>query len=144
MKVLTLWQPYAQAIVLGLKKYETRSWATRHRGRIAIHCSIKPLGKEYKKLSDKYGITDKLEYGKIIVICDLKDCILMTDEFIKGQTQTELDFGDWRVGRYAWKFNIVKILQNPIAAKGYQGLWNTDLFPEMEEKPKSEQIKMCF
>jgi hypothetical protein len=144
MKALTLWQPYAQAIALGLKKYETRSWATRHRGRLAIHCSVKPLGKEYRSLADKYGITEKLEYGKIIVICDLVDCILMTDEFIDGQTQTELDFGDWRAGRYAWKFKIVKILQEPVPTKGYQGLWNTDLFPDLEDKPKTEQIKMCF
>lgn len=144
MKALTLWQPFAQAIALGLKKYETRSWATRHRGRLAIHCSVKSLGKEYKKLADKYGITDKLEYEKIIVICDLVDCILMTEEFIKQQTQTERDFGDWCVGRFAWEFKIIKILQNPVLTKGYQGLWNTDLFPDMEDTPKFQQIKMNF
>lgn len=144
MKAFTLWQPYAQAIALGLKKYETRSWATRHRGRIAIHCSVKPLRKEYKELADKYGITEKLEYGKIIVICDLTDCILMTDEFINQQSQTERDFGDWQVGRYAWKFKIVKILQESVPTKGYQGLWNTNLFPDMEDVPKSQQMEMKF
>jgi hypothetical protein len=115
-----------------------------HRGHLAIHCSIKALGKEYRSLADKYGITEKLEYGKIIVICDLVDCILMTDEFIKHQTQTELDFGDWCDGRYAWELKIVKILQEPVPTKGYQGLWNTDLFPNLEDKPKSEQISMNF
>jgi hypothetical protein len=132
MKDLTLWQPYAQAIALGLKRYETRAWATKHRGRLAIHCSVKPMCKEYKELAKGYEISDKLEYGKIVVICDLEDCIFMTDEFIKQQPKAEIDFGDWRVGRYAWKLRVVKILEEPIAAKGVQGLWNTDLFAELE------------
>ena len=37
MKALTIQQPYASLIALGLKTIETRSWSTRHRGRIAIH-----------------------------------------------------------------------------------------------------------
>ncbi len=134
MKALTLWQPYAQAIALGLKQYETRSWATKHRGPVAIHCSVKPLSKEYKELADKYGISDNLQYGKIVVICDLLDCIYMTDEFIKQQCETEIDFGDWNAGRYAWKLKIIKVLDKPVAAKGYQGIWNTDLFTEMEQR----------
>jgi hypothetical protein len=32
MKALSLWQPHAQAIALGLKPYETRDWSTRYRG----------------------------------------------------------------------------------------------------------------
>lgn len=142
MKALTLWQPYAQAIVLGLKKYETRSWATKHRGLIAIHCSVKPLSKEYKELASKYEISDKLQYGKIVVICDLLDCIFMTDEFIKQQNQTEKDFGDWRIGRYAWKLKIVKVFKEPVIAKGYQGIWNTNLFPNMEQNANSKQLDL--
>ncbi|MDR1361158.1 MAG: ASCH domain-containing protein [Rickettsiales bacterium] len=144
MKALTLWQPYASAIAIGLKQYETRSWATKHRGLIAIHCSVKPLSGQYKELAEKYGIADKLQYGKIVVICDLTACILMTEEFIKEQSQTEIDFGDWRKGRYAWKLQVVKVLEEPITAKGYQGLWNTDLFPDLEKAPQSPQMNMNF
>ena len=43
MKAITIWQPYAQAIALGLKKFETRSWPTKYRGKLAIHASLKPL-----------------------------------------------------------------------------------------------------
>ena len=33
MKALSVVQPYASLIVLGFKRYETRSWGTGHRGR---------------------------------------------------------------------------------------------------------------
>lgn len=58
MKALTLWQPYSQAIAIGLKQFETRSWATKHRGLLAIHCSVKPLSKQYKQLAKKYGMIE--------------------------------------------------------------------------------------
>jgi len=127
IKALTLWQPYAQAIVLGLKKYETRSWATKYRGKIAIHSSLKPLSKTYLALAEKYGIQNtpaKMPLGKVLAICELEDCILMDEEFIRAQDQTEIDFGDWCAGRYAWKLKIVKILPEPKTIRGYQGLWN--------------------
>ncbi|MBN1324921.1 MAG: ASCH domain-containing protein [Alphaproteobacteria bacterium] len=136
MKALTLWQPFADAIACGLKKYETRSWSTKltrpdlfigdHGIKLAIHSAIKPMSLEYQALADKYGM-ENLEFGKIVAICDLVDCILITPELIYQQTQTELDFGDWRIGRYAWKLTNVQKLDKPIPAKGQQGLWNINL-----------------
>lgn len=41
MKALTIWQPWASLIACGAKQYETRSWATKYRGPIAIHAAIK-------------------------------------------------------------------------------------------------------
>lgn len=123
MKAITIWQPYAQAIALGLKKYETRSWATKHRGKIAIHASVKPLSKKLKLLADKYDIKN-FRFGEIILIADLTDCILMTEDFIKSQSQTEKDFGNWQTGHYAWKLENIKILATHQKAVGQQGLWN--------------------
>ena len=130
MKALTLYQPYAAAIALGLKKYETRSWATSYRGPLAIHTSVKRLSPEFKKLAERYNI-NKFEYGKIIVVCELQDCIEMTDELIQSISQTEKDFGIWTPGRYAWKLKVLKILKEPIPARGYQMLWNIDLAEEI-------------
>lgn len=126
MKALTLWQPYAQAIAAGLKKYETRSWATNHRGLLAVHSSVRPLTAEYRALAAKYNLAD-LPLGRVLVICEVEDCILMDEDFIRAQPQCEIDLGDWRVGRYAWKLKVVRVLQNPTAMRGYQGLWNLDL-----------------
>lgn len=37
MRALTLRQPWASLVALGVKRIETRSWSTKYRGRIAIH-----------------------------------------------------------------------------------------------------------
>lgn len=39
MKALTLTQPWASLVALGVKSIETRSWATNYRGPIAIHAA---------------------------------------------------------------------------------------------------------
>jgi hypothetical protein len=39
MKALSVMQPWATLIALGAKHIETRSWATSHRGQLAIHAS---------------------------------------------------------------------------------------------------------
>ena len=39
-------------------------------------------------------------------------------------TEKEIILGDWTPGRYAWEMANVKILPEPIPAKGNQGLWN--------------------
>ena len=38
LKAISLWQPWASLIPLGLKHYETRSWKTNYRGKLLI-CS---------------------------------------------------------------------------------------------------------
>ena len=41
MRALTLWQPYASLIAMGVKVYETRSWGTAYRGDLVIHAAAK-------------------------------------------------------------------------------------------------------
>jgi len=41
MKALTLHQPWASLIALGVKTIETRSWSTPYRGRLLIHAGAK-------------------------------------------------------------------------------------------------------
>jgi hypothetical protein len=40
MKALTLTQPWATLVAIGAKKIETRSWATKYRGSLAIHAAV--------------------------------------------------------------------------------------------------------
>ncbi|MDR1207045.1 MAG: ASCH domain-containing protein [Rickettsiales bacterium] len=129
MKALTLWQPWAGAIAAGLKKYETRSWPTRHRGWIAIHASVRIMDAAGWELVKRHSQNFELfeTYGKVICVCELLDCIYMTPEFIAAQSKTEIDFGDWRPGRYAWKLGLADVLHEPIPARGLQCLWNFDM-----------------
>src|ERR1700694_3122793 len=50
MKALSLWQPWASLIAMGLKEFETRHWATSYRGPLVIHAAKRPL--EADTLSD--------------------------------------------------------------------------------------------
>lgn len=124
MKAITIWQPYAQAIAMGLKQYETRSWATKHRGMMAIHASIRPLSLQDRQLAEKYDLVENLQYGKIVAIGVLEDCVLITDELIAQMPRQEIDFGDWRPGRYAWKIGSVQPIELAEKILGKQGLWN--------------------
>ena len=53
MKVLTLKQPWATLIMQGDKKYEFRSWKTKHRGDLLIHAG-KGIDNEAVKRLKKY------------------------------------------------------------------------------------------
>lgn len=120
IKAITLHQPWA-SLVGRHKHYETSSWSTNYRGKIAIHASkFKPNCST--ELSELAG--GNLPLGAVIAIADLTDCIEMTSEFISQQTETEIRCGHWEVGRYAWKLENVQYLEAPIPARGYQGLWN--------------------
>jgi len=93
MKAITIWQPYASLVAIGAKKYETRSWATKYRGPIAIHAAAKPvcdtlngliMGKEkYTVIRNALdavpevlstGHTGSLPCGCVIATAELVNC----------------------------------------------------------------------
>ena len=85
MKTLSLWQPHAQAIGLGLKPFETRGWKTSYRGILAIHAAKKPFRYQdytldyYHEVGRYFKSKDfplyALDYGVVICVADLVDCI---------------------------------------------------------------------
>ena len=85
MKAITILQPYASLIVAGHKKYETRSWDTPYRGKIAIHSG---KGKPYERGAEFYARAqrllgkdmDALPKGQIIAIATLKEILRICDE----------------------------------------------------------------
>ena len=77
MKVITIKQPFATLIAVGLKEYEFRTWKTKFRGDILIHA-----GKGIdKKAMERYKHLN-LEYpsGKIIAKATITDCVYVDDE----------------------------------------------------------------
>ncbi len=126
MKVITIWQPFAQAIANEIKQYETRGWKTHHRGPIAIHSSMRQMTKEYQALATKYGIKD-LPTGEVLCIADLVDCVEMTEDFINNLSEAEKSFGDFQVGRFAWKLENIREPKQKIQCGGKQGMWNINV-----------------
>ena len=89
IRIISLWQPWASLIALGLKQYETRSWSTDYRGRLAIHAAKRPVNKD--ELADiSYNSAGHLTWeqisainyplGCIVAIADLRDCLPMSNQ----------------------------------------------------------------
>lgn len=157
MKAITVWQPWGTCLALGLKKNETRSWPTHYRGPIAIHAAAKndPTLRElwcdlnmtmasighcnfirkvntkdiyYLEWHEKYReIICDLEFGKVVGIANLVDCILITPEFVSKLSPQELALGDYTLGRYAWVMEAAIMLDESLPSKGQQRLWNINI-----------------
>ena len=58
---MTMHQPYASLLVLGIKRDEGRTWYSSHRGRLWIHAASKvPTDQEVAEVHDFY----RLYYGR--------------------------------------------------------------------------------
>jgi hypothetical protein len=150
MKAITIMQPWAMLIALGEKQFETRSRSIKHRGELAIHAG-KRLDKEaceipeIKAALSRHGYTaDNLPTGAVVAIAyllecwkwDVKDGVLLRNTPIIeyeaiGAIQNNLSisdkekaFGWFGHGRHAWQLDNVRMLSEPIPAKGQLSLWN--------------------
>jgi hypothetical protein len=126
MKTLTLTQPWATLVAIGAKKIETRSWNTNYRGPLAIHaakkCPYEALELVFKEPFHSCIGRNQMPLGFIVATCVLVDVErIYADSYIPGKP--EFMFGDYSIGRYMWKLDNVKILPEPIPAKGAMGLW---------------------
>jgi hypothetical protein len=141
-KAISIWQPWATAIALGLKRNETRSWSTPYRGPILV-CASKRWNPELEErqewlaenLREMFGPhTDLvLEFnavpvlGAIVAIADLVECSPTIDavKFSGSLDQRiELMLGDFTVGRFAWQIENVRRLPQPVPCRGQQGLFD--------------------
>ncbi|MBD2388874.1 ASCH domain-containing protein [Cylindrospermum sp. FACHB-282] len=133
-KAISLWQPWAGLISLGLKQVETRHWGTQYRGNLII-CSAQKTNRDLENLyydTFWYPLRNKRElprycdlyFGYAVAQCNLTNCIIMTEEFINSQTELERAAGDWEVGRFAWILTDIRPIDPPFEVKGRQGLFN--------------------
>jgi hypothetical protein len=129
IKAISLWEIWASAMNRGLKKNETRSWPTSHRGLLAIHAAKKPFhGRDYKPdFVDRVrrdGLLDrKLAYGFVLCIVELADCV-RTELVRDSLSETELFYGDYSDKRFAWITQNRVSLPFPIPAVGRQGFFD--------------------
>ncbi len=155
MKALSLTQPWASLIAAGAKKIETRPWTTTYRGPLAIHaskgfpgtakrfCEARvvrralgwPLHDELDELrfpKEFRKYVDSLPTGAVIATCNLVGYRKIVAEIygFGGQMTEppppECYFGDYTPGRFGWILEDIKVLPEPIPAKGALSLWEWD------------------
>jgi activating signal cointegrator 1 len=126
MKAISLWQPWASAIALGLKSVETRHWATRYTGPIAIHAAKRWTAAEREFAAVEHGLgrlPKRLPLGAIVATARLMGCRFTQD--VRHQLGTiERLYGDYSDGRYAWFLTDVVALPEPVGYRGSQGLFD--------------------
>ena len=116
MKAITVYQPYAYAIIAGLKQYETRPRKTHIRGRVAVHAgrldevhATKHLsGNDFWALMAEIGGKTDLPRGAVLGTVEIVDCVPV-EEIIHTLSERERLLGDYSPGRFAW------VLKNPVA-----------------------------
>lgn len=124
MKILSIRQPWAWAIINAGKDIENRNWTTKVRGRVLVHASVKHAGLEASlSMFDilrilrwaEDDIRDRLispaaECGGIVGSVEITDCVEKSDS-------------PWFFGRYGF------VLRDPkpvpfIPLKGRLGFWD--------------------
>lgn len=139
MKALTLTQPWATLVMAGVKRIETRSWQTSHRGRIAIHAA-KAMDIEAADLAERsrrFGLIatkpEALPRGVLLGYVTLVN-IVATEAVVDGglgeearrrwpYTEREDSLGDFSPGRFAWLLEDPFAIPVPVPMRGALGLW---------------------
>jgi hypothetical protein len=125
MKAISLWQPLASAMILGVKKYETRSWTTNHRGQLLIHAAKKfpPAARNFAMIERTLGrIPARLPFGAIIGSVNLID-IKRVEDVVQNLPAIERLYGEYLPGWYVWLTDSFTAFNDPIPYRGQQGIF---------------------
>jgi hypothetical protein len=137
IRLLSLTQPWATLVALGLKRIETRSWGTSYRGLVAIHAA-KGYPASARAFANQLAVerllpraparllcTANLPLGAILALEHLST-IYDTEqaEAIGRVDEQERRFGDYTPGRKAWLLDPERHrpLTTPFPYRGAQGL----------------------
>jgi hypothetical protein len=150
VKALSLHQPWADAIALGKKSWETRSWKTNYRGVLAIHATKAKINAPVEVLVAAYGYRARLWEGGsssgIVALVNLVDCkpaeqvrdflragLASAPSFeLRDSCGRNLHLGYFTPGRWAWTLELVCKIEPAIHCKGHQQIWN--LPPEIASR----------
>lgn len=133
MRCLSIRQPWAWAICAGQKTIENRTWATPHRGRIAIHASAGKQDANRALKQSKSGIKpDYFVFGAIIGVADVLDCV---------ELNPDLEDDPWALGTICWKLGNARFFAKPIPMKGKLNLFELEPKLAAEVERQLEQAE---
>jgi len=129
VRALSMKQPWATWLALGIKTIETRMWSTRHRGPLLI-CASKSWDNSVPP--DHMGVNlhprakDALyPMGFAVAVAFVSDCRPMRDE------DEPLALCPNEPGRFAWTISSVVQIR-PFNVKGSLGLFDVEVGPDVQ------------
>ena len=136
LPVLTLWEPWGSLIAAGFKRHETRHWATRVRGPVAIHAAARRVDAELEPDLEELcafalggGWRRNRPLGCVVAVADLTDCLsaymltletCMADPPADHLRRCDELAGNYADGRYGFRLDNVRPLDEPLPLKSRQ------------------------
>lgn len=143
IKTISLHQPWADLLVRGVKRYETRGWEMKHRGPLAIHAALKPFRPEnnqawfndflkelpaWENLAasavERFDVSE-LKYGGLVGVVHVEDS--RPTSVIKYMNPNDRMLGDYGEGRWFSRCRAVRRFPDIIPCRGAQGWFYTEL-----------------
>jgi hypothetical protein len=162
VRALSVIEPWASLISVGVKHYETRSFSTSFRGLLAIHASrnmpawavefarqdivtgplcragILPGNLDPWQYNTAACFREHLPLGCIVAVAELVVCV-PTIACVAISSQ-ERAFGDYSPGRWAWGFLNIRRLREPISCRGALSLWTVP--PNVVEQIRAQGVEV--
>lgn len=138
LSCLTMTNPWGSLVASGAKRIETRSWGTSYQGPLVIHiaktlppeaealCALEP----FCQALTAAGFTRSdgcrhnvwgLPLGQVVAVAWLDAVERIGPDF--PVEEPERSFGNYRPGRFAWRFSSVYCLAVPLPTRGSLGVW---------------------
>jgi len=143
VRAISVCQPYAWAIVAGLKDVENRLYGTPHRGLLAIHAPLRPyvgmrdiLHPDRPVHLEENGVLvphDEMIYGAILGVVNLIDCVRPSHAYYPPSR--------WAHGPWCWLLRNPRQFAKPVPYKGRQRIWTCDLDPALIEHDPNRDRK---
>lgn len=156
MKAITLYQPWATLMAIGVKRNETRPRPWYYLGDVAIHAArlkwdkdvpeyaIPALGVLLKHRNALPGKAENIEeiykalpFGAVVAVVRKTGC-LPTVNASAHRGSEEMILGDYTPGRFYYPTDCCRMLREPVAVNGKQGFW--ELPPEIESAVRKQVL----
>ncbi len=138
LHALTFRDPWGSLVASGAKRIETRTWGTSYQGPLAIHiakglpseaedlCALEPfrqalIAAGFTRSDERRHNAWGLPLGRIAAVAWLETVERIGPGF--PVEEPERSFGNYRPGRFAWRFSTIYRLASPLPARGSLGVW---------------------
>jgi len=137
IRAVSIKQPWASLIVMGIKDIENRSWKMKIKEDICKNWLLVHASAMYAKMKYVKGeIKEELEKHECMKFPKSAIIGLMHINRIEERSKNDIKTNIWEIGSKCWHIDAVLNFKNPIYVKGNLSLWNPkeDIHKELTEE----------
>ncbi|MEM1043501.1 MAG: hypothetical protein AAGI91_12840 [Bacteroidota bacterium] len=124
MKALSIRQPRAAQTVDGARTLDVRTWATEHRGPLAVHAGST---RRVRRIRGLGFVPEALHYGAVVGTVTLVDVVPVDEAAWEARRHEHLHDGPFPGGvQYGWQFEDARRLPRPVPVRGRMGLFDVE------------------